>query len=181
MLPEHELLHRAHQFDSQALAQIYDLYSPVLYRYAMRQLGDPVLAEECVGESFTRFLEVLRKNRGPQDNLRAYLYRIAHNWITDQYRRAGPPEIELDCEFPSNGEESPPIAVNTRLRQQHIRRALMTLTQDQRQVIVLKFLEDLENDEISRFMHKPIGAVKSLQHRALATLQRILLDEDQIG
>jgi RNA polymerase sigma-70 factor, ECF subfamily len=181
MLPENELLQRAHQFDSQALAQIYDLYSPALYRYAMRQIGDPALAEECVGESFTRFLEALRKNHGPQDNLRAYLYRIAHNWITDQYRRAGPPEVELDFDFQSDSEESPPSVVNTRLRQQHIRRALMALTHDQQQVIVLKFLEDWENDEISRFLHKPIGAVKSLQHRALATLQRILLDEEHIG
>ena len=63
------------------------------------------------------------------------------------------------------------------LRQSRVRAALHKLTEDQQQVVALKFLEGWENEEIARALHKPIGAVKSLQHRALAQLQKILLDE----
>jgi RNA polymerase sigma-70 factor (ECF subfamily) len=82
---ETDLIQRARQYDRQALAQIYDLYSPGLYRYAMRLLGDQSLAEDCVSETFSRFLQALRGRKGPQNYLQAYLFRMAHNWIADQY------------------------------------------------------------------------------------------------
>ena len=64
--------------------------------------------------------------------------------------------------------------VGTRMERQQLRAALTLLTPDQRQVIVLKYLEDWENEAIARTLNKPIGAVKSLQHRALESLRRIL-------
>ncbi len=63
------------------------------------------------------------------------------------------------------------------MRQSRVRAALLKLTEDQQQVVSLKFLEGWENEEIARALHKPVGAVKSLQHRALAQLQKFLLDE----
>src|SRR5512146_3289115 len=92
---EIELLAGAQSFDLDSLAIIYDVYSPGLYGYAMRLLGDDCLAEDCVSETFSRFLKALRAGKGPQDHLQAYLYRIAHNWITDRYRREPPPPLEL--------------------------------------------------------------------------------------
>src|SRR3990172_6540271 len=102
---EKELLQAALRFDQSALGQIYDLYSPGLYRYAARFLGDPSVAEDCVADTFSRFLKVIRARRGPKDFLRAYLHRIAHNWIVDYYRRA-PDVTELTEEQPSS--ENPP-------------------------------------------------------------------------
>lgn len=87
---------RDRQFDPQALGEIYDCYSPAVYRYAVRLLGAPDLAEECVAEVFNRYLNALRRGQGPNDNLRAYLYRIAHNWITDRWRRGPPPSVSLE-------------------------------------------------------------------------------------
>ena len=87
---QEELLRRARKFDQQALAEIYDSYSTGLFGYALRLLGDTNLAEECVAEAFTRFLNALHSGKGPKDHLKAYLYRIAHNWITDYYRRHPP-------------------------------------------------------------------------------------------
>jgi RNA polymerase sigma-70 factor (ECF subfamily) len=171
---EQELLQSAHSFDPQVLAEIYDLYSPRLYRYAMRLLGDACLAEDCVAETFSRFLNALQTNKGPRDYLQAYLFRAAHNIIADHYRRQPPTEeLSESLRLDENTEES----ASLNLRQSHMRAAMRELTEDQQQVIALKFLEGWENDEIARALRKPVGAVKSLQHRALARLKQLLLDE----
>jgi RNA polymerase sigma-70 factor, ECF subfamily len=179
VLTEPELLQCAREFDHQALAQIYEAYSPCLYRYAMRLLGDQNLAEDCIAEVFRRFLTVLRDKRGPENFLQAYLFRMAHNWITNFYQREPPPTEELTEE---HGDEQAGPEENThrRQRRERIQAALQQLTPEQRQVIALKFLDGWENEEIARSVKKPVGAVKSLQHRALAALQRILQNEDLI-
>ena len=174
MISEQELLTQAGQFDSCALAEIYDIYSPRLYRYAMRLLGDDCAAEDCVSETFSRFLKALQAGKGPRDYLQAYLFRTAHNLVVDHYRRQSPTE-ELDEDLPQ--AETTESVAEDNLRQNRVRAALHKLTEDQQQVVALKFLEGWENEEIARALHKPIGAVKSLQHRALAQLQKILLDE----
>ena len=177
MLSEKQLLKRARAFDRKVLAEIYDRYSPGLYRYAVRQLSDDIQAEECVAETFSRFLQILQGGGGPQEHLQAYLYRIARNWITDQFRRQ--PPLPLDPEIPIAGEASddPAFAVGHILQQERVRRALMHLTPDQRQVILLKYIEGWSNAEVAASVNKPIGAVKSLQHRALNALHRLLVDD----
>jgi RNA polymerase sigma-70 factor (ECF subfamily) len=174
---EHELLQRAHQFDRQALGEIYDVYSPGLYRYAMRWLGDKDLSEECVAETFSRFLRALHSGGGPSDHLQAYLYRVAHNWMTDRWRRQPLPPVPLEEDLCADAEAEPSQAVAQRMEQERARAALARLTPGQRQVIMLKFLEGWENEEIARSLGKPVGAVKALQHRALESLRRILIKE----
>ena len=175
MIPKPDLLAQAQKLDTRALAEIYDLYSPRLYRYAVRLLGDTCTAEDCVAETFSRFLQALQKGRGPRDYLQAYLFRTAHNFIVDHYRHESPESIlnddTPDCQ---NTEENACLNI----RQHHVRAALLELTQDQGQVITLKFLEGWENEEIARALNKPVGAIKSLQHRALAHLHKILLDDE---
>ncbi len=166
------LLERARAFDRQALAEIYDIYSPGLYRYAVRLLGDSQLAEECIAETFSRFLHALREHKGPRDFVQAYLYRVAHNWIADYYRRE-PSAVELKEDHPDVGP-GPETAVERNLQDARLRAAIHQLTPEQQQVILLKYVEDWDNETVARALRKPIGAVKSLQHRALARLQRIL-------
>jgi RNA polymerase sigma-70 factor (ECF subfamily) len=175
VIPKQDLLVQAKQLEPCALAEIYDLYSPRLYRYAIRLLGDACIAEDCVAETFSRFLQALQKGKGPRDYLQAYLFRAAHNFIVDHYRHQQP-ECILDDDTPDceNTEEN----ASLNIRQHHVRAALLELTKDQGQVIALKFLEGWENEEIARVLNKPVGAVKSLQHRALAHLQKILLDDE---
>ena len=172
---EQDLLQAALRFDSEALAQVYDLYSPELYRYAARFLGDPSLAEDCVADSFSRFLKVLSAGRGPKDHLRAYLYRIVHNLIVDHYRRA--PDIDELKETHPGIDNTPEQEADLRMRQTQMRKAIQQLTPDQQQVIAFKYFQDWKNEEIAQALDKPVGAVKSLQHRALASLQRILSKE----
>jgi RNA polymerase sigma-70 factor (ECF subfamily) len=171
---QEELLRRARKFDQQALAEIYDSYSTGLYGYALRLIGDPNLAEDCVAETFTRFLNALRGGKGPRDYLKAYLYRIAHNWITDYYRRHPPESLPLEEEFNIPDEMRLEELVANRIQQDQLREALFHLTPDQRQVIVLVFIEGWRKAEVAAVLGKPVGAIKSLQHRALKSLRRIL-------
>lgn len=175
MSSETELLALARQLDSSTLAQIYDRYSPELYRYSMRLLGHPALAEDCVAETFHRLLKALSNGAGPREHLRAYLYRVAHNWITDQFRRKTP-ESELNDQL-MEPAEGPEMTATQNLENAILHQALHQLTPDQRQVITLKFWEGWENEEIAFALNKPVGAVKSLQHRALASLQRKMQKE----
>jgi RNA polymerase sigma-70 factor, ECF subfamily len=175
VIPKQDLLVQAKQLEPCALAEIYDLYSPRLYRYAVRLLGDACAAEDCVAETFGRFLQALRTGKGPRDYLQAYLFRTAHNFIADHYRHQ-PPETTLADDTPDCEDTEENASQN--IRQHRVRAALLELTEDQGQVIALKFLEGWENDEIARALNKPVGAVKSLQHRALARLQKILLDDE---
>lgn len=176
-MTDEKLLQRARTFEEQALAEIYDRWSDPIYRYAYRLLGEEGLAEECVSETFSRFLASLRNSGGPDDHLQAYLFRIAHNWITDTYRRHSPLSVELTDEMQDTTEREPDQIVAVKMEQQQVREALKYLTADQRQVITLKFVEDWDNAEIARALGKPVGAIKALQHRGLVTLRQVLLQE----
>ncbi len=177
---EAEWLAGARRFEEKALAAIYDALSPELYRYAFRLLGHRQAAEDLVASTFHRFLHALHAGGGPNEHLRAYLYRVAHNLAMDAYRRkpieAIPlGEIETTPSKGNNLEEE----VEKELAQEKARAALWKLTADQRQVVVLKYLQGLSNQEIALAMGKPVGAVKSLQHRALNALRRILQTHEE--
>jgi RNA polymerase sigma-70 factor (ECF subfamily) len=179
MSDEARLLKAAQAFDLDCLAEIYDRYSPGLFVYALRQLGDEYQAEDCVAETFSRFLKAIRSGKGPGEYLQAYLYRIAQNWITDSFRRSPPPMLELDENLSSDDRHKPDIQAEANLQKERVRAALHVLTAEQRQVITLKYLEGWENDEIAAAVQKPVGAVKALQHRALSSLRRLLLTAER--
>jgi RNA polymerase sigma-70 factor, ECF subfamily len=176
---EQDLLRSARALDMPALAAIYDRYSPGLYAYAMRLLGDECQAEDCVAETFSRFLKGLRAGQGPEEHLQAYLYRIAHNWIMDFYRRQPPPPLELDENLRAEHELQPEMQVDQRIEQDRVRGALRFLTPDQRQVIILRFLEGWDNEEVAAAVQKPVSAVRALQYRALVALRKWLLGKEE--
>jgi len=168
---ERSLLERAAAFDESALSEIYDCHQEALYRYAMRLLGDQQLAEDCLAETFFRFLKSLSKGNIPQENLRAYLFRISHNWITDHYRRNQKSnEQELDEHFAAKNDLAEDVEKD--IQSERIRSAILTLTPEQQQVIILKYFEGWQNVEIAQFIGKRVGAVKALLHRSLVTLKK---------
>lgn len=159
------------RLDPEALGAVYDALSPELFRYAYRLLGDGQLAEDVVAETFSRLLTAIRNGGGPEVYLRAYLYRVAHNLAMDHHRRT--PAVPLEEGDPRLTVDAPADPADLR-EQQAARRALWDLTPEQRQVIVLKFYQGLSNEEVAAAVGKPVGAVKSLQHRALDSLRRLL-------
>lgn len=171
---QEELLQRSRELDQQALAEIYDSYSTGLYGYALRLLGEPNLAEECVAETFSRYLHAIHAGKGPKKQLKAYLYRIAHNWIVDLYRRS--PEQCLPLEESKNLSNAMRVEeqVDRRILANQLRAALFQLTPEQRQVIMLVFIEGWRKAEVAAALGKPVGAVKSLQYRGINSLRKIL-------
>lgn len=170
---DEKLLKQARNFDREALTAVYDQYHPLLYRYIIRQVSDPETARELTAVVFERFLAAIKNGNGPETQLKAWLYRTAHNLVIDHYRRqAHRNHLPLAETLPSHGTLPGQLAEQNLLGEQAVT-ALQTLTPEQQQVITLKFLEGFSNAEVADLMGKPIGAVKSLQHRGLARLQQL--------
>lgn len=169
-----DLLEGVRCLDERALTEVYQAYSPPLYRYAYRLLGEAQAAEELVSETFQRFLTAVRRGHGPQTSLSAYLYRILHNAITDRFRRRPPPELPLEEELTDGAESDPAQLGAAHWEQARARALLRRLTPEQRLVLTLKYFEGLSNDEIAVVLDKPTGAIKALQHRGLEALRRLL-------
>jgi RNA polymerase sigma-70 factor (ECF subfamily) len=173
------LLERAQRWDQAALAQVYDSYAPAIYRYAYRRTGHIELAHDITAETFHRFLVALQHGNGPRVHLSAWLYRVAHNLIVDTYRRSPPQEPvpldDVDVADTSDHEED----LERREEIARARVALRRLTPLQQQVIALRFLEDMSLEDVALTIDRTVGAVKSLQHRALNSLRRILEERDE--
>ncbi len=135
------------------------------------------LAEDCVADTFSRFLLALKRGGGPRQHLQAYLYRVAHNWVVDHYRRT--PPVALEDQKALRSDVDLAQRVEHKLESERVRAALRLLTDEQRQVIVLKYLEELSNQEVANIMGKTVGAVKAMQHRALASLERLLIAAEE--
>ncbi len=180
-MSDHDQVHlqRARAGDRAALAAVYDEYQPPIYRYVYRLVGEVEIARDLTSEVFHRFLQAMRNGGGPEHHLSAWLYRAAHNAVVDHYRRREHRQhLPLDEELVSAADDPAETAEHSRSVAQ-VRAALQQRTPDQQQVIALKFLEGLSNEEVAAILEKPVGAVKSLQHRALAALQRHLVPDKE--
>ena len=175
---EEELIRRAQEFDQEALGWLYELFYPKVYNYAYLQLGDVQQAEDLASEVLLRVLESLKGYRFRGVPLTAWVFRIARNYLIDLHRRRQRrPQVGLYEGIPS-AEDSPHAVAERTVAQDERRLALTGLTEEQRQVIILKFVEDMDNASVARVMGRSQGAVKSLQHRALASLRKILSSEE---
>jgi len=164
--------------DKQDLVEIYEKLSPALYRYAVRLLGNRDIAEDCVSETFSRFLQAVRSGGGPKENVQAYLYRSAHNWITDYYRRTREATQPLDTEEPIDMSANPSRVVADEHERQRVRKALLRLPPDQQQVIALRFLDEMAHEDVAVILDKTVEATRALQYRALTTLRHLLREEE---
>ncbi len=157
--------------NADALAQICERLYPRIYRYLSYKVNDLRDAEDLAGEVFVRMLGAIREQKG---NLEAWLFRIAGNVLTDHYRkravRSG--EVELPEEIP--GGSDPEAEVERKLDGDRLRKGLQTLTEEQRETVVLRFVMGYDPDEVAAMTGRSAGAVRALQFRALAALKEVL-------
>lgn len=163
------------------LVDIYEEYSPRLFAYAFRLLGESNLAEDCVSETFSRFLQAIKRGGGPVDNLKAYLYRISHNWIMDYYNNRIPEQTNVKIEELQSGFGKPEALVSQELENEKVRKALMDLPENQRQVIMLRFYEEWSHEDTAAALGKTQEASRALQYRALESLRGLLMLEEGKG
>jgi RNA polymerase sigma-70 factor (ECF subfamily) len=176
---EIELIQRAKKGDPAAFAEIYERCHPAIYRYIFFQVGDAATAEDLAGEVFVRLVEKVDRFTYRGRPLLAWLYTIARNLVTDYRRRAKQSlPFQLDEQLAADLIDTE-VTVEDRLAQHRLAAAIACLTEEQRQVILLKFVEELDNATVAFVLGKSINAIKALQHRALASLRRILEQNDQ--
>ena len=160
----------------QSLVDLYEHHSPGIYRYAYRLIGDRDLAEDCVSETFSRYLQAIKNGRGPSDNVQGYLYRVAHNWITDLYRRQRDVHESLEMDEHPDPNSNPSTLIGRELERERVRTAIRKLPFDQQRVIELRFLEELSHEEVAKTLGKTVEATRALQYRALTSLRQILIE-----
>lgn len=165
-------------FDKQALIDIYEQHNAELYRYAFRLLGDRDLAEECVAETFSRFLQTIKKGRTTIENVRAYLFRVAHNWVTDYYRSMSSQTLPLKADLLEENGSNPAQVVAQELEIERVRAALLQLSEEQQRVIVLRVLDEWSHEEVASVLGKTAEATRALQYRAMIALRRMLIEQE---
>jgi RNA polymerase sigma-70 factor (ECF subfamily) len=168
---ETELIQRAKTYDPDALSTIYERYYQAIYRYVYYRVGDSGLAEDLTGDIFLKMLHGIESYSIQGVPFSAWLYRIARNRIIDHLRRQ-PQKADVSLEEArADNIASTETTLEQALQRDELLKAVQVLTGDQRQVIILKFIEDQDNATIATILGKTEGAVKSLQHRALDTLR----------
>ena len=180
MHEEHDLIRRAQEYDPAAFGAIYERYYNGVYKYIYYRVGDQGLAEDLTMEVFVKALEAIEGFTFRGVPFSAWLYRIASNLVIDHFRRQpGQPALSLEEKLVATSEHPAMVALESEFTHQALRRALAELTDDQQQVILLKFVDGLSNHEVAQALGKTEGAIKSLQHRALASLGRVLGEQGE--
>lgn len=177
MQDEFTLLARARRLDPAALAEIHDAYYAPIFRYVAFRVGDRQIAEDLTSEVFTRLLSALRNRASPQNTLRGWLYGVAARAVSDHFRKQYRTQhVELNESLVS-GEAGPAEAVEAMLTREELKQAVAALTEEQQNVVALRFGFDMPIQEVARVIGKSEGAVKQLQARAIAALARRLKPE----
>jgi RNA polymerase sigma-70 factor (ECF subfamily) len=171
---ERTLIRRAKAGDCDAFAEIYDRHQPAIYRYIAYRVSTDAVAEDLTSEVFVRLVDRIDDFTYRGRPILAWLYTIARNLVNDHHRRNGRNEIvPLDETLKASTPDPEGVAKDS-LDFDRCVEALDQLTDGQREVIILKFLEGLDNQTVAQLLDKSYGAVKALQHRGLASMRRWL-------
>lgn len=158
--------------------RVYEKYRPSIFNYIFYRVGDSELADDLTSDVFVKLVDKYDEQSRKDRPIAPWLYAIARNLVIDHQRRVGRIGWQpLDERTAADEASNPSQQIETRLTQECLKWAMERLTEDQRQVILLKFIEKRTNREIGDLLGKPEGAIKSLQHRALAGLRRALEKE----
>ena len=171
---ESRLIRQAKAGNRDAFAALYRSYHPKVYRYILFRVDSVATAEDLSSEVFVRLVDRIDQFDERGRPILAWLYTIARNLVSDHYRREGRAEQTELHDGLVDDTVDPSQAAHYSLLESDLAIALGQLTEEQRQVIMLRFFEDLDNAATARVLDKSVGAVKALQHRALAALARCL-------
>ncbi len=164
---------QTNQIDKHALVDLYDEHNEALYRYAYRLLGGQELAEDCVSEVFTRFLQIVQQGKQPYGNIKAYLYRMTHNCAVDYYRKRRPDE-PIEDKVLKDPQPQLEEQLQHKLKREKLQMLLLKMPEEQRMVIVLRYFEDWPHEQVASYLGKSVEATRALQYRALRKLEKTI-------
>lgn len=172
------LIREAQQYDSSALSALCELFFEDVYSYFYYRARDAADAQDLTNDVFLRLVESIRSFEPARGTFRTWIFGIAHHRLVDYRRRQAVRDHETLTETLANSGDRPSTQAEAWLTRERLRRALDDLTEDQRQVIVLKFIEGLSNAEVAQVLRKSEGAINALQYRALHALRQVLRPGD---
>ena len=173
------LVDRAQQGDREALEELYLIHFDRIYSYLHVSVGNRHDAEDLTTQTFLKMLESIGKFRWRSAPFSAWLFRIAHNLAMDHFRanRRWQPQEEVPEPEPDESTSAEAGALQA-IGRRSMLELIDELSPEQQQVLTLKFVFNFGNAETATILGKTEGAVKSLQHRALASLQKQLAKRD---
>ena len=173
-----QLLKRAQEGDKEAFGDLYERYAQAVFRFLYAHLDNRLDAEDLTAEVFLRVWRSLPGYREQGIPFQALLFRIARNALIDLYRRSNHVEqaLEMDDLPDLDGLTNPGDQVIIRSEYQKVREVLSKLKEDYRSVLVLRFFSGLSPEETALAMGRSPGAVRVLQHRALAAIRLVIED-----
>ena len=165
---------RAQSGDADAVADLYHAHAPAIFRYFALRVEDQASAEDLTAEVFTKMVSALPAYTDRGVPFAAWLFRIAHDRLIDHYRRSALRRSDpLDDRLP-DGQPSIESQAIRRTEDQQLHSLIDELTDEQRMVVQLRFVEGYSLEETAQVLNKTVGAIKSMQHRALRQLARRL-------
>ncbi len=168
-----DLVAKAKLGQEQAFTNIYNLYFEKIFRFIYYRVSHKEVAEDLAEDVFLKAfskLSSIEKN----SSFEAWLYQIARNKVIDYYREKKQIVALEEIENTLAYEENVINILDLQDQQKIFIKLLKELGQEQQLVIKLKFLENLENDQIAKIMHKNEGAIRVIQHRAMAKLKDLV-------
>jgi RNA polymerase sigma-70 factor (ECF subfamily) len=174
------LVERAQRGEREALEELYLIHFDRIYSYLHMTVGNRHDAEDLTTQTFLRMLESIGKFRFQSAPFSAWLFRIAHNLSMDHFRanRRWQPEEDVP-EAPGSEERSAEDEAFQSIERRSMLELIEGLSLEQQQVLTLKFVFNFSNGEAATILGKTEGAVKSLQHRALGSLQKHVSSSDE--
>jgi RNA polymerase sigma-70 factor (ECF subfamily) len=168
------LIQRSQRGDAEALTELYQLFSAPIYRYCLLRVGDAATAEDLTAEVFLNMIESLPRYVSRGAPFGAWLFRIAHNRVSDHRRRQARHGSAPISESLHDAGPAPEEVAMQGADLQHVWSAAGKLSDDYQMVLQLRFIEGLSLEETARLMGKSIGAIKVMQHRGLRRLAALL-------
>jgi RNA polymerase sigma-70 factor (ECF subfamily) len=179
MANDRQLIKLAQKGDRSAVAALYNENQPRVFRYIAYRVGDAAVADDLTAEVFVAMVKNIGQYEYRGRPFLAWLYTIAGNLVKMHYRGQQKLKFESLPDEMIDHNTNPADIAQSRLAHDRLMAAMPHLTEGQRQVILLKFIEGFDNAEIATLMDKTEGAIRILQHRALLALRQLLIEEVQ--
>lgn len=180
-IDENKLIEQA-KTDPAAFGQLYELHVEKIYNYIYYRLGNQHDAEDLTARVFYRALNHIPRYKNNGTPFAAWLYRIAHNLVANWHRDHSRHKIvALDAvKLSGDRRENPQQAAEQANERELLLAAIQKLPRERQQLLTLKFVEKMSNAEIGQVMGRSEGAIKSLYHRTLVSLKKLLAEHENL-
>ncbi len=173
-----QLILLAARGDREAFGDLYERYALRVFRHAQFLTGDPVLAEDVTAQVFLKALEAIPRYEPRGVPFVAWLLRITCNLVINHRKSKNNGHAQIPENVEATGTFfSPEASCEVKVDGERVWREVRKLPCEQRQVIVMRFVDDLGYPDIAHVLGKSVGAVRVIQFRALANLRGMLDDE----